>query len=189
MFDVWVMATTMTRQTTDQARLEAARAGDRAAAEALYRRFGQAVYHFALWRLGDAQAAEDVAQEVFLRLLHGGGMQPRGEDLKGYFLGIARHIMIDAARRQATERRVLDKAVLLREDASRPDAAPEEAERINALLRALPVEQREAIVLHLYEDMTFEQVGGVLGIPAGTAESRFYLGIAKLKPILQRDRM
>src|SRR5215472_16575502 len=113
-----------------------------------------AVYGFA-WRMaGSAEAAEDITQEVFLALL----VQPERYDpargpLRPFLLGIARNVALKKWREQ--HRWVdLDGAEM-----EAPPAAVESlntSEAVGAAVRALPVLQREALVLAEYEGLSLE---------------------------------
>ena len=71
--------------------------------------------------------------------------------------------------------------------APRNGASLEEAEAVNAALAALPSEQREVVVLHVYDGMTFRRIGEVLGVPLDTAASRYRYAREKLKEMLGGD--
>ena len=64
-----------------------------------------------------------------------------------------------------------------------PDGSRETSLALESALRALPAEQREVIVLHIWGQLTFEEAAAVIGIPPNTAASRYRYGLAKLKDI------
>jgi RNA polymerase sigma-70 factor (ECF subfamily) len=137
--------------------------------------------------LGDAALAEDVAQEVFLALWRGGGYDPTRGALGPYLRLLARSRALDVWRRSRArdrtmsrlkERTVLDSAV-----AEAPQhTVLRAADRDIALsaVRRLPVDQRRAIGLTYWADLTAQQAAEVEGIPLGTAKSRVRMALHKL---------
>lgn len=67
--------------------------------------------------------------------------------------------------------------------------AAEEAQRVSKALLGLPVEQREVVVLKIYQDMTFREIARIVGISNNTAASRYRYGLAKLKETLKEDEV
>ena len=153
-------------------------------------RFGVAVlphldaaFNLARWMTGDEALARDAVQTAAERAL-GYLASLRGSEGRPWFLGIVRNVCLDALRERSTRRGDLDVAELL----DGPDelahlgshgAGPEDAlERratragVNATLRALPVVFREALVLREMEDMSYEDISAVTGVPVGTVMSR-----------------
>ena len=63
----------------------------------------------------------------------------------------------------------------------------EEAARVNAALLGLPVEQREVVVLKVYQNMTFKEIARVTGTSQNTAASRYRYALTKLKEILEQE--
>ena len=160
---------------------------DFAAAYAEHRR---AVFATAYRVLGDAARADDVVQDVFLRVWR----KPerfdaaRGE-LGTYLRLMARSRAVDVWREDQAAGRATDrlKSVVAetpqRED-DRPAAAVElEADRaaVREALRELPHAQREAIVMAYWGGLTADEISKRVQVPLGTAKSRIRLGLAKLR--------
>ncbi len=145
------------------------------------------VFRF-LWTLTqDAHAAEDLLQEVFVKLARDGSGLAAAESAQAWVFKIARHAALDWRRRNAVRERA---AAHLREFADvfvppdDPDAAAMQRE-LTAALAALPEEQRAAVHLHLREGLTFREIGEINDIPTSTAASRYRYGIAALRSSLQ----
>jgi RNA polymerase sigma-70 factor (ECF subfamily) len=158
--------------------------GDTDAFALLVPRYQARVTRFACRLLeGDRAAAEDVTQEVFLRLWRNAATyEPRGS-LQAYLLRVTRNLCLDAHRR-ADPTHSLD---VCRE---MPDgrAGVEEAvrgrtlaEAVRDAVLALPDGQREALVLHQYEGMSYREIAEVLDCPPGTVASRIHLARAALR--------
>lgn len=152
---------------------------ERAAFDALYRRYAHQVYRFLLRRTGgDADMAEDALGIVFLEAWRRrGDVDLTSRPVMPWLYGVARNVLRNqrrsVRRREATLRR-LGHAGLPRSD----DVVSEHVERrqqMDALLhtlRTMPPAQREVVGLCLLDDRSYEAVAGTLEIPIGTVRSR-----------------
>ena len=162
---------------------------DEAALGEVYDQFASFVYGIAVRVIGDARAAEDVAQDVFLKLWEApAGFEPTRGSLRTWLGTLAHRRAVDYVRREEAKRRTA-----LR-DASRPAVAPDveemamalvTAERVRSALATLPEEQREAIQLAYFGGRTYREVAQQLGIPEGTAKSRLRLGLRRIAGALE----
>jgi len=160
----------------------------------VYDEHARRVYAAALRVLGNPAQAQDVTQDVFLRLWRAPGkFDPRRGDLGAYLRLMARSRALDVAREGQAAGRASDRlkvAVGLtppREDA-RPDTATElrrDRADVRAALRGLPEPQREAIVLAYWGGLTAGEVARRVGVPLGTAKSRIRLGLARLRDAVE----
>ncbi len=155
-----------------------------------YDEHGRGVYAAALRILGNPAQAQDVVQDVFLRVWR----RPRAFDerrgeLGSYLRLMARSRALDLWREGQAAGRMRDKLelVVAQEEQrveERPSAAVERGEDREAVrdaLRRLPESQREALVLAYWGGMTADQIAKRSGVPLGTAKSRIRLGLAKLR--------
>lgn len=169
--------------------------GDGAALAALYDAHHGGLRRFARGLLGEAQAAEDLVQEVFVALPGLLGRY-RGEGALGSFLmGIAarrasRHVRAARRRRAAMARLA---AEVPPDEPGEVAATPEDA-AARAQLRAaltgaldrLPMRQRLAFVLCVVEERSSEEAAAILGVPAATVRSRVMHARRKLRARLAR---
>jgi RNA polymerase sigma-70 factor, ECF subfamily len=163
---------------TDPELLQRCRDGDQVAWQELVSRHAGRVYALA-WRfLGSRPEAEDVTQEVFVRVYQGLGQRGDGS-FAGWLHTVARNVAIDRYRRTREERRrrVPDVQVLATAAANDPDPSEllEQEQlraRLYAAVAALPVELREPIVLCDLQGLPYEDAALVLGVPLGTLKSR-----------------
>lgn len=75
-------------------------------------------------------------------------------------------------------------------DMDRPDVSVmcnEESRRLHNAMAKLPYEQREVIMLHVYEEMTFRQIAGLQGAPINTVQGRYRYGLKKLRETLASE--
>ena len=148
-------------QILERATLERARRGDMAAFAAIYQRFGSACYNLALRVLGERAAAEDIVQEVFLKMFDSlGGF--RGDAPFGAWLKrLTANATIDVLRRQ--QRFGDEDAETLFE--THPDVDADLESRVDAwsLLMRLPARARAVVVLHELEGYTHKEISELFG--------------------------
>lgn len=175
---------------SDDALLAGVASGDEDATAALIRRYQNRVFGLALSMLGDRNLAEDVAQEVFVRVWrNAGAYDARRGSVLTWVLTITRNLAIDAIRARGhrpTDQ--LDLFVLGLESVLRtPDAAAlldDEVSRVRSALAGLPVGQRRAVVLASFGGRTAREIGELDGIPLGTAKTRIRDGLKQLRKAL-----
>jgi RNA polymerase sigma-70 factor (ECF subfamily) len=158
--------------------------------ERAYRVHARGVFHAALQVLGDGTRAQDVVQDVFLRLWdERARYDSRRGPIGSYLRMVGRSRALDIWRAEQVASRANERMrVLAAGDEGpleqRPLAAVErnvgEALVRGALMR-LPDLQREAIVLTYWGGLTAEQIASSSGTPLGTVKSRIRLGVLKLR--------
>lgn len=161
--------------------------GDREAFGACYERYQGAIYRFAWHMTGNRSIAEEVTQEVFLRLIQ----NPRKHDpekgpLGGYLAGIARNVMRRHAQSGAgdlplEEEWAEDESAVGEGDVLADLDRAEALECLRTSMLALPASYREALVLCDLEEMSYVEAAAVLQIPAGTVASRLHRARSMLK--------
>jgi RNA polymerase sigma factor (sigma-70 family) len=162
---------------------------DDAALAEIYDQYSSFVYGLALRVVGDARAAEDVSQDVFVGLWERpAAFDPDRGSLRTWLGTLAHRRAVDYVRREEARRRRAER------DAARAVSAPDveelatamvAAERVRAALDLLPSDQRRAIQLAYFGGKTYRQVAEVLGIPEGTAKSRLRLGLRRIAEALE----
>ena len=171
------------KKRTDEELYRRVRKGDRAALAELYERREPGLYRYALYVSGSRAVAEEVTQDIFLRLIGPGVSfdEARGS-LEAYLYGVARNLL-----RMRPPALGLDE---VDEPATNEDALRDliDGQRTAALLdavRELPAGYREAVVLCDLEERSYEDAARVMGCPVGTVRSRLHrargLLTAKLK--------
>jgi RNA polymerase sigma-70 factor (ECF subfamily) len=166
-------------------------AGEEGALNEIYDQYSSFVYGLALRVIGDARAAEDVSQDVFVAVWERpDAFDPDRGSLRTWLGTLAHRRAVDHVRREEARRRRAIK------DAARPVSTPDveemalalvTAERVRSALEMLPDEQRRAIQLAYFGGKTYRQVAEVLGIPEGTAKSRLRLGLRRVADVLETE--
>jgi len=164
-------------------------AGEESALAEVYDQYASFVYGLAVRVIGDARAAEDVSQDVFVGLWERpGAFDPERGSLRTWLGTLTHRRSVDYVRREEARRRRAER------EAARAISAPDveelatamvSAERVRAALDVLPSEQRRAIQLAYFGGKTYRQVAETLGIPEGTAKSRLRLGLRRIAEALE----
>lgn len=162
----------------------AARAGDPAAFAELHRRFVRTVHGIALARVG-RDDADDVAQEVFVRVHRAIGALRDPDAFPGWICRLARNAAEDHAR--AAKRR--PSPAVLRDDraAPAPPSDDELRERALAALARLPVAYRETLLLRLAEGLTGPEIAARTGLTPESVRVNLCRGMALLRPLLREE--
>lgn len=147
--------------------------------EVLYRQHGAALLLFAVSICGERSRAQDVVQQVFLKFVETGSLR-NAADAKSYVFTSVRNAAINESKSRRRNVSIDDEQIWF-EPPSRDYAAELS---LRHALQALPDDQREAVVLHVWDDLTFAQIAEVLGINASTAASRYRYGLAKLRELM-----
>lgn len=151
--------------------------------ETLYDTHAAGLFHYARSILREEEAAKDVLQEVFVKLARTG--IPHVDNEKAWLYRLAHNAALDQLRRSATRSKHLQR------EAPGATAEPEGADRaevaglLEQAVARLPPEQQSVARLHLWQDLTFEQIARVQDIPLNTAASRYRYAIAKLREYLK----
>jgi len=156
------------------------------ALEALYDAYAEAIYHLLRSRGVGREDAEDILQETFLALVERGTKAAQIEDVRAYLFAIARNKLAALERRRARARNTPMPLDLVDGDALDPSARAE-ALRVQDALNELPPEQREVVVLKVWDEFTFAEIAEALGISPNTAASRYRYAREKLRERLGED--
>jgi len=159
---------------------------DPAALDIIYDNLGQRLYHYALGLLGSEPEAQDVIQELFIRLAKKHRHLVKVENIAGYLFAMARNLVRDALSNRPQQTVNIDDYLnVLVSDAKQPGQQEGGAEALQALL-ALPFKQREVVNMKCLEAMTFEEISRALNISLNTAASRYRYAMTKLHRKLMR---
>lgn len=167
--------------------------GDPEATTAFVRRYQRRLYGLALTILRDSGAAEEVAQEAFVRAWrHAAAFDVRRGDVTTWLLTITRNIAIDVLRMRRAHpvepHLVLPEGAdasedLVDEQVARDDAA----RRILTAATRLPAEQRRALLMSAFQGHSAREISEQEGIPIGTAKTRIRRALIKLRDELGAD--
>ncbi len=153
--------------------------------ERIHEEHAVAMFRHGMALLRDETAVRDVLQDVFLKLAEGRGNSGEAENERAYLLRMVHHAAIDRMRRAKVRQ---DHAGRAPDDLFERGPDPDrEAFRVQLekALGRLPPEQREVVVLKLWEGHTFGEIARICDIPPNTAASRYRYGLDKLRELLR----
>ncbi len=165
-------------------------------------RYQHRLLRYLLYLTGQRELAEDLFQEVWMRVLVRGAQFNGRARFDTWLFTIARNLVIDQRRKRTLAS--LDELFEGRNEDDRPmsfevaDGEPtpfdrlaslEDRERIAAALLKLDTLYREVLVLRFHEELSLEEIAKVTQAPLSTVKSRLYRGLAAIRPKLGRDRL
>lgn len=170
----------------DQAIVELVQAGrGQEAFERLLPAYRRRVFGLAYGILRDRAAAEDLAQEVFVKLWQALPRYDGRAQLSTWIYAITRNAAVSALRARRRELSLADEAVAAEvEDVAAPDAAAAEDPALRRAIDRLPEKQRQAITLYYMDERSVEEVADMMGIPANTVKTHLHRARASLAAAL-----
>lgn len=176
------------------------KAGDPEAFEQLVRRHRHGLFNFLLRSVANRSRAEELLQEVFLRIVRSRERYEPRAKFTTWVYTIARNLCVDESRRRAQRRELSleaprgssgDSSTSLRQRVAAPESlgiAPAEIEqireRVALAVDELPDEQREVFVLRQVNGMSFREIAEVVSAPENTVKSRMRYALEKLRVVL-----
>lgn len=171
-------------------------AGDASAFETLYRRHELRVWRYLMRHVGERELAEELMQEVWFSVAREAPRYRPTAKLTTWLFTIAHHRLIDALRARHRHVRLEqpgeESKAWLPQLVTEPDAGPlaaalsrDQAHALREALSQLPLEQRDAFLLHVEGDLAIEQVAAVTGCAAETTKSRLRYARSKLRELLK----
>ncbi len=162
----------------------------------LYDRYGRLIYTLALRIVHDAGTAEEITQEVFVRLWRAAAsFQRERGTVHSWLLRIAHNLALNEVRRRQSRPVSADTFDWVTDGEQLPDeqmandpqrmvALRERSALIQSALRQLPEPQRQVIELAFYGGLSQAEIAAALGFPIGTVKSRIRLGMIRLRELL-----
>jgi len=177
---------------SDEELMRRAQNGDRQAFSLIYERYSSAVLSYLYRMLGNVEDVESIGQEVFLRAFRFAATYRYPEKLSTWLFTITRNLAINNARRRKrspvrniTELNlegvdVTGDPYQVATQATDNLEKREEIARVLTALEDLPTDQKEVIVLGVFQDLSYAQMEEITGTKAVTLRSRMFHGLRKL---------
>jgi RNA polymerase sigma-70 factor (ECF subfamily) len=171
-------------------RVEAARAGDPEAWDALFKRYQLPLYVYVVELVRDKQTSLDIVQETFINAARYLGSLRGDAKVGSWLFSIAHQKCLQQWRQQHVETVSLEA-----EEAEFPDAEHEgprellirheQAAAVRALLERLPVAQRAVVLLHFIESFSLEDIAHITNSQLGTVKSRLHYAKKALRKLIE----
>ena len=138
-------------------------------------------YRFAWSVTKDESLAQEVVQELFLKLARNVDAVANAQSERAVIFTMVRNLALDALRRRAREEKALSHWEEQVPAWFEPSHDAETHQQLVTALGALPEEQRSVVHLHVWEEMTFREIGELLALPTQTIASRYRYALDKLR--------
>jgi RNA polymerase sigma-70 factor (ECF subfamily) len=179
---------------TPDSLIEQCLAGDQAAWEQIVRQNWRKVFNVAYKFVGKHDEAEDLTQDIFLKIFKALKTFDRRANFQTWIISISRNLCIDHYRSVRKERQTIARDVDSSElQPATPDRGPyAQAEhsdlkvQLRQALETLPVTLRTAVVLRDLQELSYQEIADRLGLPEGTVKSRINRGRIELAHQLRR---
>ncbi|HEX8221937.1 MAG TPA: sigma-70 family RNA polymerase sigma factor [Chloroflexia bacterium] len=174
-------------------------AGDARALEALYDRYVRQCFGLALRMVGDPGLAEEVVQEVFLKLWsRPDSYSPQKGAFVSWLLSLVHHRAVDELRKRSRTEVALDNDQPLSVINTRPDPQPDPSEQVWVMeqqrvvrqaLGELPENQRLVLELAYFGGLSQSQIAERTSQPLGTVKTRMRMGLQNLRGLLETNKL
>ena len=172
-------------QESDRSLIDRVRRGDTGGAGELFERYAPALLRFADRMLSDRLTAEEVTQEVFVKVISRAHQYDGRAEVSSWLFAIAANACRD--RRRRDRRAPVIPLEAIPEPAHRGEGIEglignrERRDAVRKALTSLSEEQREALVLARYHGLPYAEIAGVLGISVGAVKTRIFRAVETLK--------
>ncbi|HVP11565.1 MAG TPA: sigma-70 family RNA polymerase sigma factor [Phycisphaerae bacterium] len=183
--------------------IRGAQSGDPASFDRLVEQFATRIFGFLFRMTGSRHDAEDLMQEVFVRVVRTIGSYKHDGRFESWLFRIAANLARDRLRRlkrapkmlggmlapsgdgdQGTSSASLERAAGVHEPADAALTRGEEMDALNAALAKLPAGEREVLMLRHFSQLSFKEIAQAVGCPLGTALARAHRGLAHLRGLM-----
>lgn len=157
------------------------RNGSRTAFETLFGQYREPIWQFFRRRTADAGRAEELAQDTFVAILQGAARYEQRGTFRSYLFGTAYNVL------QADRRRAVHRATeTLDSDPEAPGAPdPDAAIWVRSAMATLDETDREVLMLREYEQLSYQEISDLRGIPLNTVRSQLFRARMALKAALE----
>jgi RNA polymerase sigma-70 factor (ECF subfamily) len=148
--------------------------GEAGAFDALIARWHQPLWSYVRRMTGNEADAEDLTQEIWIRVIRGIARVRDGARLRGWLFGIARRALMDRLRREYAAPPAADVDMGMLPAEIEPLDSEADLASLEAALETLPVVERDVLTLFYLRDLSLAELADALGVPIGTIKSRLF---------------
>ena len=182
--DVLIRPTKQKADRSDDELMRMVRRGDNEAFRILYNRYKSQLFIYCLRMLNDREAAQDLLQEVFVRMHENAKKYEPGTNFAGWIHTIARNLCINA-RRNRKEQVDFDEMTLYQASSKANDSDVMLREKLADEIAKLPDIYREAVILREYEGYSYKQIAEITEQPLSAVKFRIFKGRELLRESLK----
>jgi len=165
--------------TDDRKVIERVLNGDSEAFNILVRQWEKPIYNFIVRMINDRDEAMDLCQDCFMKAYRELRTLKDRDRFSSWLYRIAHNTCLSRIRKDQGKI-----WVELDEDKGSNHVPAEKRLAVEKALRQLPEDQREAVILKVFQGLKFEEIAAIQGAPVSTVKSRLYMGFEKLRAIL-----
>jgi RNA polymerase sigma-70 factor (ECF subfamily) len=161
--------------------------GEQAAFEELFRRFQPRLRYYVRRLDAGHDHADDVLQDIWVKVVRRIGSLRDGQAFVAWLYTIARHEVYGRAKVKDPFLELTDEGLERATDNHEPGFDGEDAVRLHVALEKLEPHHREILTLYFLEELSHQEIAGILGLRAGTVKSRIYYAKQSLRQELERN--
>jgi RNA polymerase sigma-70 factor (ECF subfamily) len=180
----WATQDSHNEPEADEKSLVDAALRDRVGFVALYRKYATPVYRYFYHQVGNTSDAEDLTSTTFSKALASLARYERQGTFAAWLFSIARHTLLDYRRAHRIEIDVTSVAATLHDPTPQPETQlilDEDAAMLRQLVRQLPDDQQEALVLRTFSELSTKEVAAVLGRSEGSVKMLVHRAVTTLR--------
>jgi len=173
-------------QLSDEKILAKAAAGDKEAFGILYEKYVKKIYNYIYYRTGNTFDAEDLTERVFLRAYkHINNYHDRGLPFSAWLYRIAHNLVANWHRDNSRRKTIpIDDGILTSKSTNHPEQELldlEEREYLLQLIRKLPAERQQLLILKYVENLSNNEIGIIMGRSEGAIKSLYHRTLLALR--------
>lgn len=176
-------------QTSDEDLMLRIQTGESHLLAALFERHHRRIYNYMLRMTNNRCSAEDLASEVFIRLLKYSGSYQRQARFSTWLYQIARNLFLDHVEKQRPQDSLDDLPVPLQSEQGQPDQElqrEQESQLMRKALSQLADRKREVLILSRYQDMRYDDIAVVMGCTTAAVKILVHRSLKELREIYQQ---
>jgi RNA polymerase sigma-70 factor (ECF subfamily) len=168
----------------DRELVERSLAGDRAAFDALVRKYQRSIFWLSHRYLKNEADAQDVAQRAFVQAFHRISGFRRRSSFKTWVYRIAINLALNAIR-DRSRRKLEPLGDHAQAESTDPLVAREEQRRLRAAIQELPPKQRMVVELRAFEELSFKEIGEIVDSSEDSAKVNYHHALKRLRVLMQ----
>ncbi len=172
---------------SDKQLIRSIKGGDARSFEKLFEKYYDKYFSFACALLHDADAAEDVLQNVFLKIWLGRERLDESRSIENYLLVSVRNEIFDWLRLKYNQTMIHEETVEKEDDSADIEASlawAETSDKMDRIIRNMPPQRQRVFMMSRYSNMSSKEIADTLNLSIRTVERHIYLALKDLKSII-----